>query len=73
MPGTYETACRGKDRHPDYSAAIKQARKRTKHPSMASNKKLNAYKCDFCHNYHVGNSSENKRLPYKRQKFRRQW
>lgn len=70
MPGTYETACQGKDKHPTYKAAKNQAKKRTKHPSMTSNKRLNVYRCDYCGQYHVGNSSQNKRYPYKRTKYR---
>lgn len=68
MGGTYETACRGKDKHRTKVDADHQAVKRN--GKTKTGKRLNSYRCDFCHYWHVGNSTHAKRTPYKRQKWR---
>ena len=72
MGGTYETACRGKDKHRNKHDADNQAVKR-RGSHLHSNKKLNSYRCVYCHYWHVGNSSVHKRRPYKRTKPHIQW
>lgn len=68
MGGTWETACKNKDKHRTKADADHQAIKR--HGKTKTGKRLNAYRCDFCHYWHVGNSTHARRTPYKRHRLR---
>ncbi len=66
----FESGCRYKDKHATKGAALNQAIKRAEgRPSGRA--RLEAYRCPFCHNWHVGKASgrrARKLKPYDRTK-----